>query len=129
MRKNTVVKGIEDVLKTIQRIQTNTGKRIPEVEEKAALEIELEAAETVQVDTSRLKTSIQSYKTTDGYEVSAGGEKVDGVEVEYAGALEFGTSRSRAYPFMRPAAAKVGKKYPDLIISGVNDSFKNAGVK
>lgn len=129
MRKGTGVKGIKDVLKTIQRIQTETGKRIPEVEEKAALELELEASETVQVDTSRLKTSIQSYETADGYEVSAGGEKVDGVEIEYAGALEFGTSRSRAYPFMRPAAAKVGAKYPDLIVKGVNDSFKKAGVK
>lgn len=129
MRKNTVIKGIKDVLKTIQRIQTETSKRIPEIEEKAALELELEASETVQVDTSRLKTSIQSYKTADGFEVSAGGEKVDGVEVEYAGTLEFGTSRSRAYPFMRPAAAKVQAKYPDMVISGVEDSFKKAGVK
>lgn len=129
MRKGTGVRGIKDVLKTIQRIKTNTDKRIPEIEEKAALELELEASETVQVDTSRLKTSIQSYETADGFEVSAGGEKVDGVEVEYAGALEFGTSRSRAYPFMRPAAAKVQKKYPVLVVKGVEDSFKQAGVK
>ena len=129
MRKNTVVKGIMDVLKTIQRIQTETGKRIPEVEEKAALELELEASNVVQVDTSRLKTSIQSYETADGYEVSAGGTEEDGVEVDYAGHLEFGTKYTRAYPYMRPAAAKVQAKYPDHIIEGVNDSFKKAGVK
>lgn len=129
MRKNTVVKGIKDVLKTIQRIQTETGKRIPEVEEKASLELELEASETVQVKHGRLKGSIQSYKTPDGYEVSAGGTEENGVEVDYAGHLEFGTKYTRAYPFMRPAAAKVKAKYPDMVISGVNDSFKKAGVK
>lgn len=129
MRKNTVVRGIKDVLKTIQRIQTETGKRIPEVEEKAALELELEASSTVRVKHGRLKGSIQSYETSDGYEVSAGGTEEDGVEVDYAGHLEFGTKYARAYPYMRPAAAKVGEKYPDLIISGVNDSFKKAGVK
>ena len=129
MRKGTGVKGIKDVLKTIQRIQTETGKRIPEVAEKAALEIEIEASNTVQVDTSRLKGSIQSYETSGGYEVSAGGTEEDGVEVDYAPHLEFGTKYARAYPYMRPAAAKVGAKYPNLIIAGVNDSFKKAGVK
>ena len=129
MRKNTVVKGIEDVLKTIQRIQTETGKRIPEVEEKASLELELEASETVRVKHGRLKGSIQSYETADGYEVSAGGVVIDGVEVEYAHIIEFGGEKRAAYPYMRPAAAKVGAKHPDLIISGVNDSFKKAGVK
>lgn len=131
MMKGTGVRGIKDVLKTIQRIQTETGKRIPEMEEMAALELETEAVgfHDPNVKTGRLRTSIQSYETSDGYEVSAGGTEEDGVEVDYAGALEFGTKHTRAYPFMRPAAAKVGAKYPDLIVSGVNDSFKKAGVK
>ena len=131
MRKNTGVRGTKDVLKTIRKIQTETDKRIPEVEEKAALEIETEAVgfHDPNVKTGRMRTSIQSYKTADGYEVSAGGTEEDGVEVDYAPHLEFGTRHSRAHPFMRPAAAKVGAKYPDLIITGVNDSFKKAGVK
>ena len=54
--------------------------------------------------------------------------KVDGVEVDYAGYIEFGTKNSRAYPFMRPAAAKVQNKYPDMIISGVEDAIKQVGV-
>ena len=131
MKKNMIVKGIENVLKTIQKIQTKSGQAMPGVEEKAALELEIEAVNIhdPNVKTGRLRTSIQSYKTPDGYEVSAGGKEVDGVEVEYAGVLEFGTKHTRAYPFMRPAAAKVGEKYPDLVISGINDSFKKAGVK
>ncbi len=129
MRENTVVRGIKDVLKTIQKIQAKSGQAMPDIEEKAALELELEAATTVQVEHGRLKGSIQTYKTTDGYEVSAGGTEDSGVEVDYAGHIEFGTKNARAYPFMRPAAAKVQEKYPELAISGINDSFRKAGVK
>ena len=129
MSKNTTVKGIKKVLKTIQKISAKTGKTIPNQKEKAALEIEREAAIEVQVDQGRLKGSIQTVQSGDNFEVSAGGMKVDGVEIDYAGYIEFGTKNSRAYPFMRPAAAKVQNKYPDMIISGIAQGIKQAGVK
>lgn len=128
MNKGVKLKGAKDVLKTIQKISAKTEKVIPEQKEKAAFEIEREAAITVQVDEGRLKGSIQTIKEGDNFEVSAGGMKVDGKEVDYAAHIEFGTKNSRAYPFMRPAAAKVQNKYPDMIISGVAQAIKQAGV-
>ena len=129
MKKNTTLRGVKKVLKTIQKIQAKTEKTIPNKIEKAAMEMEREAAITVQVDEGRLKGSIQTVKEGDNFEVSAGGVKVDGVEVDYAGYIEFGTKNTRAYPFMRPAAAKVQEKYPDMIISGIAQGIKQTGVK
>ncbi|MBC2746263.1 MAG: HK97 gp10 family phage protein [ANME-2 cluster archaeon] len=129
MSKGTRLIGGKEVLKTLQKIGAATEKTIPDRIESAAFEIEREAALTVQVDTGRLKGSIQTVKQDDtNYEVSAGGMKIGGVEVDYATSIEFGTKHSRAYPFMRPAAAKARTKYPDTIISGVEDGIKQAGV-
>ena len=128
MRKNTTLKGLKDVLKTIQKISAKSEKVTPKQKEKAALEIEREAVFLVRVKHGRLKGSIQVVKNGDNYEVSAGGMEVDGKEIDYAGYIEFGTKNSRAYPFMRPAAAAVQEKYPDLIISGIAQAIKQAGV-
>lgn len=130
MKKNTTLRGAKKVFKTLQKIQAKTAKTVPNKIEKAAMEIEGEAASTVQVDTGRLKGSIQAIKQDDlNFEVSAGGMNVGGTEVNYAPHIEFGTKNSRAYPFMRPAAAKVQNKYPDMVISGIAQGIKQAGVK
>ena len=124
------LRGEKELLKTIRKISVKTDKTIPEKVERAAFEIEREAALSVQVDEGRLKGSIQTIKEDDThFEVSAGGMKVDGAEVDYAGYIEFGTKNTRAYPFMRPAAAEVQNKYPDIIASGVKQGIKQAGVK
>ena len=129
MSNNIKLRGKTNVLKTIQKIKAKTAKTTPDKVEQAAFEIEREAAITVQVDEGRLKGSIQTIKEDKThFEVSAGGMEVDGVEVDYAGHIEFGTKNSRAYPFMRPAAAKVQKNYPDIIIAGVKQGIKQAGV-
>ena len=129
MNKGVKLRGAKDVLKTIRKVSSKTGKTVPKKVERAAFEIEAEAASIVQVDKGRLKGSVQTVKEDDtNFEVSAGGMEIGGTEVDYAGHIEFGTKNSRAYPFMRPAAAKVQNKYPDMIISGVEDGIKQAGV-
>ena len=129
MNKGVKLKGTKDVLRTIQKISAKSVKTVPEKVERAAFEIEAEAASTVRVDTARLKNSIQTIKEDDThYEVSSGGMKIDGVEVDYAWVIEFGGKKRSAYPYMRPAAAKVQNKYPDMIITGIAQAIKQAGV-
>ena len=124
------VKGIDKVLRTTRKIRNKIGETTGVSVERAALEIESEAASKVQVDTGRLKESIQSIEQDSmNFEVSAGGEKIGGTEINYAAPIEFGTRNTRAYPFMRPAAAMIENKYDNIISDGVKDGIRKAGVR
>ncbi len=66
---------------------------------KAGTRIENEAKQKCPVDTGRLRSSIGMRPGVDGK-----GMYVDvGSDVEYAAAVEFGTFRTRAQPYLRPA--------------------------
>lgn len=66
------------------------------------------------VDTGRLRNSI-AYKIKEN-------DVYIGSNVEYAPSVELGTSRQRAQPFLKPAAANHAKEYKDIL----EDSLKNA---
>ena len=95
--------------------------------------------------TGRLRNSItfalageearaKAYNDDDGkaykYDGVAPGEKGSGVyigsNVEYAPYVEMGTSRTRARPFLRPAAADHGQRYKQLMAAAIrgNESEK-----
>lgn len=129
-KRNMALRGMDKLFKTMQRVSAGIGKATPDNVKQAAEEIEREASITVQVDEGRLKNSIQTIEDDNmNYEVSAGGVVIDGIEVDYAGHIEAGTRNTQAYPFMGPAAAKVGQKYPHLIIKGVKQAVRKAGVR
>lgn len=64
---------------------------------KTGLDTVATAQDTVHVDTGNLKGSIGVDFDADGLGFDAGSE------VEYAGFHEFGTSRTRPYPYMIPS--------------------------
>jgi HK97 gp10 family phage protein len=64
-----------------------------------ALPIQTSAAQKAAVDTGTLRRSIH----TEAAETRDGAVARTGTNVEYALAQEFGTSRMRGQPFMRPA--------------------------
>jgi HK97 gp10 family phage protein len=68
---------------------------------KAALDIEGQAKAVVPVDTGNLKNSIQTEPGDSDL------TKYVGPHTEYAVHVEYGTSRMRAQPYMRPAAERV----------------------
>lgn len=86
----------------------------PEVEERLkrkiagrlariALEIEGEAKRLAPVDTGNLKSSLRTEKADpDGLSVLVGS-----FGVNYAAYQEFGTSRMKAQPYLRPAVEKL----------------------
>ena len=66
--------------------------------EKAALTLERNAKQKCPVDTGKLRASITTEVGNLEAEV--------GTNVEYAPCVEFGTSKQKAQPFMRPALDK-----------------------
>lgn len=68
------------------------------------------------VDTGRLRNSVTHQIFPEQ------GCVVVGTNVEYAPDVEFGTSRSPAYPFLQPAASGHGEEYREVI----RESLRNA---
>lgn len=84
------------------------------------------AQQLCPVDTGRLRNSI-TYKLGGGsYEFPGHGESVGkeitiGSDVEYAAYVELGTSRTRAQPFLKPAAVDHADEYRRIIEDYMND--------
>jgi HK97 gp10 family phage protein len=72
-----------------------TGKHL----KKLGLRVQRGAKRRCPVDTGRLRSSIAEELGTD----ARGLVEVIGTDVNYAPHVEFGTSRMRAQPFLRPA--------------------------
>lgn len=81
------------------------------------------AQQLCPVDTGRLRNSITYRLGGGGYdfpgygaEVSASEHSVSvGSDVEYAAYVELGTSRTRAQPFLRPAAEAFAGEYRSMV--------------
>ena len=85
-------------LSSLDEYQENVLERLQKDIEKAALTLEKDAKENCPVDTGRLRASITTKMGKLEAEV--------GTNVEYAPSVEFGTSKQKAQPFMRPALDK-----------------------
>ena len=84
------------------------------------------ARELCPVDTGRLRNSITHRLGGGGFDfpgmgASAGKEVTVGSEVEYAAYVELGTSRTRAQPFLRPAAADYADEYRSVVEGHLRD--------
>lgn len=81
--------------KALQKIELRTRGDLM----RLGLNVQNEARKLCPVDTGRLRSSIQAVPGED-----AKGPYVDvGTNVEYAAMVEYGTARSAAQPYMRPA--------------------------
>ena len=85
---------------------------------EAALKCETYAKDVVPVDTGALKASIKAEKETETAWTVA-------PTTEYAIYVEFGTRKMSAQPYMRPAAEKIRKEYPDLVVETIANVVKD----
>lgn len=105
---------------TLVEVRENNAKAIEEAKDKAimsALEeiglvAEGYAKRLCPVDTGRLRNSI-THAIFDGLEPYA----VIGTNVEYAEAVEFGTPKQKAQPYLTPAARDHGATYRGIMES------------
>lgn len=68
------------------------------------------------VDTGNLRNSI-------GHQYADGDEYI-GTNVEYAPYVEFGTSRQKAQPFLKPAASEHAEEYKAIFQTVLKDKIK-----
>lgn len=102
----------------VEIVEDNSGEfaeRMPETImralEKIGLVAEGYAKRLCPVDTGRLRNSITH--TIDGDEMAA----YIGTNVEYGPAVELGTSKQKAQPFLTPAASDHGDEYRGILES------------
>lgn len=97
------------VIDNSDNILTALGDALPPALEICALVAEGYAARLCPVDTGRLRASISHAVVPE--------EKAAyiGTNVEYAPYVEFGTVKTRAQPFLRPAVADHVDQYNDII--------------
>jgi HK97 gp10 family phage protein len=101
----------------LPRIIRQMPGRIDDTVRDAALDCETYAKDVVPVDTGALKNSIRAEPESDKVWIVA-------PHTEYAIYVEFGTRKMRAQPYMRPAAEKVRKHYPDLLVDTIIKTAK-----
>ena len=85
--------------------------RVEAALEECGMDAEYYAVKKCPVDTGRLRDSIaHETKTYNG-----GGDMIVGTNVEYAQYVEYGTTRQKAQPYLKPAIADHKEHYKAVI--------------
>ncbi len=97
----------KDFLKSLDQYEESVLKGLQKAVEESALLLEREAKLAAPVDTGRLRSSI----TTEIGKLEA----TVGTNVEYAAAIEYGSSKHPGSPYLRPALVKAEKNLDKAI--------------
>lgn len=104
MRITLDVVGVEKVISNFKRFGREGKRAVAEITQIQALEIEAQAKRDVKVVTGKLQQSIKAERFKPLTWLITAFES-------YASFIEFGTSRSSAQPFLRPAWKRAIKIY------------------
>lgn len=108
-----VIKKFENASKNAGNIAEDAVKELGTIAFKSARQI-------VPVDTGRLKTSIEVE-----FERQNLISKAEiGTDVPYAGYVEYGTSRQRAQPYMRPSLTQARRQAGPVVKAVINEYLK-----
>jgi HK97 gp10 family phage protein len=111
------VSGLDELKSFMDKLPQKIGESIDDIMGVAAAMIETDAKRIVPVRTGTLQRSIQTEHL--GFK-----QWVVGSKVFYAGYVEFGTSRSHARPYLRPALENVKPKIDKAIIDVLEEYFE-----
>jgi len=114
--------GLRELEDKLSNLDVKLGKALAEALDMIAVKIRDDAKDFAPVDTGALRKSIRIEKKGKlKVSIIAGGGGIinprSGREVDYAGYVEFGTSRASPQPYMRPAL----EKNRDLILRIVKE--------
>ena len=102
----------KELLAKFEEIANNASKMAEDMEKELG-NIALESAKkNVPVDTGALRDSIDLKKTADGVEI--------GSDLEYAAAVEYGTTRHAPQPYLKPASQEINKEAPRVLKAVLN---------
>lgn len=115
-----MVEGQKELIKKLQNIAKKATSNVEQALIESALMVERDAKIKTPVDTGRLRQSISHETENFGSENPA---VIVGTNVDYAGYIEFGTSKQPAQPYLYPALTenkeKIKKKVKQAIQKGV----------
>ena len=110
------IKGLQEFKNKLNRFSNETKKEVDDAIQKTALFIEAKGKTFAPVDTGRLRNSIH-YRKTAEYEA----EVIVGAH--YGAFVEFGTTRMRPQPYLRPAV-NFAKPYGAALIKAAVEKAK-----
>lgn len=110
------IDGLQDVTAKLKKMGADTRERVQREVKRAALNVQNSAKLAAPVDTGRLRNSITH--AMDGDELGA----QIGTNVEYAASVEFGSSRSRAQPYLVPALEQERGPFQARVAQALRDS-------
>jgi HK97 gp10 family phage protein len=113
----TVELNMKEAIKIVEKMDKDTIPFLRLALKQAAFIIEAEAVKRAPVDQGTLRASIHVRKVSDDYYVVEDG-------VEYGVYQEYGTTRMRAQPFMRPALLASEATIQKLMADAVNKAIK-----
>jgi HK97 gp10 family phage protein len=99
MTLKITLRGDKEIIQKIKELEKSADKELRKVVEKSSVHVERQAKRICPVDTGRLRSSIT-------HEVKSQDNKHQGrigTNVEYAPAVEFGTGKQKAQPYLFPA--------------------------
>ena len=107
-----MARNVRVLFNRIPRIMRQLPGRIDNTVRDAALKCETYAKDIVPYDTHALQNSIKAEPVQERlWQVAP--------HMEYDIYVEFGTRKMRAQPYMRPAAEKIRKEYPSLLVETI----------
>lgn len=101
---------------SIQELKDSMRASVERALEAVGLQAEGYAKMKCPVDTGNLRNSITH--TTDEGELTA----YIGTDVEYAAYVEYGTSRTKAQPYLEPAIKEHKDEYKKIFVQFINNS-------
>lgn len=111
------IEGLDEFLNFTDSLTNEIESEAKKLIVKSAFQTEGAAKRLTPVDTGRLRRSIST-------KIENGGLKaIVSTNVEYAMAVEYGTSKQSAQPFMLPAYVKYKKKFED----GIQEIMRKVG--
>jgi HK97 gp10 family phage protein len=112
------VSGSKELKNRLESIQKTATNEVEQALLNGALYVERDAKIAAPVDTGRLRSSI----THDAKDFGSENPYVEvGTNVEYAQAVEYGTSRAPAQPFLMPAHEQNKQKILKLIAQAIKN--------
>jgi HK97 gp10 family phage protein len=109
---------LDELTPALDRVRRNLKPMVAEAMANVGMEMVDLAQSIVPVDTGQLQASINSQ-----VDIEPELNLTFFADTDYAAYVEFGTSRSRAQPYMRPALDANLEKLANAILQGCMDAF------
>ena len=117
------VKGLKELISTLQKIPKEMDNTVGDIVFANALEIEADAKRRAPVDTGKLQQSIKAIKQDSRSAIIKA--NATGL-APYAPFVEHGTYKMRAQPFLFPAFFKGRQKFIEDLQALLKDKFSKA---